>query len=636
MRSVLGFCLLMLAAAPLAAQPADSVDVAMTVQLSDSVVVTATRYATPAQTTGRRVLVWDARAIDRLPVTSVDQLLNVVAGVDVQSRGGFGVQGDLTIRGSTFNGVLVLLDGMRLNDPMSGHFAMDLPVPLASIARVEVLRGPAAALYGPDAIGGVVHLITHAGLRGTALSSGGTLAGRYGAHQLYATEGSARYGGAATAVTAAAALQGTDGEAIAGTNGAVHTRFDRRTATAALAQALGDWSLYARAGVDDRDFSAYHYYTAFASDTAREATGTQWGQVRARFAPTARTQWTTQVAAKRHTDAYWYNPQVPAPNRHTSRRLVGKSYVQHRLSPGLVATGGVQASLRAIDSNNLGAHSDHRVGGFTHLRWQPVSGVTLNGSARLDYDAVFGWAVVPQLFGAYTRGAWTLRGGVGRAVRAPNYVERFYNTALPEPPDASLGNPNLNAETAWNYEAGLDWRAHPLLTLHTTAFVRTTNNLIDYARRPGDRYFVARNIYAVTTRGLEAEATLRQQWAPGRRARLQVGYTLLDATLDGADPALQYTYAQYQARHLLQTAGQLQWGRASVGASGLWKERMQTPDGATRSFTVWNVRAGYRLPWAAQPTLTLQVRNLFDTAYSEVFDAPMPGRWWTVGVRMVL
>src|SRR5690606_29778239 len=111
------------------------------------------------------VSVWTAEDIRHAPVASFDELLRVVGGVEVHSRGGFGIQSDLTMRGSTFNGVLVLLDGARLNDPMTGHFLTNLPIPLSEIARIEVMRGPATALYGPDAIGGVIQIFTWSGLR---------------------------------------------------------------------------------------------------------------------------------------------------------------------------------------------------------------------------------------------------------------------------------------------------------------------------------------------------------------------------------------------------------------------------------------------------------------------------------------
>src|SRR5690554_6071006 len=92
------------------------------VALPDSIVVTASRQAEPVRQTGRRVTVWTARDLAALPAASFDDLLRTAGGVEAQTRGGFGVQSDLTMRGSSFNGVLLLLDGARLNDPMTGHF----------------------------------------------------------------------------------------------------------------------------------------------------------------------------------------------------------------------------------------------------------------------------------------------------------------------------------------------------------------------------------------------------------------------------------------------------------------------------------------------------------------------------------
>ena len=81
-------------------------------------------------------------------------------GVEVQSRGGFGVQGDIVMRGSTFTQVLILVNGMRLNDPLTGHFNSYIPVSMADIERIEILRGAASAMYGPDAVGGVINIIS--------------------------------------------------------------------------------------------------------------------------------------------------------------------------------------------------------------------------------------------------------------------------------------------------------------------------------------------------------------------------------------------------------------------------------------------------------------------------------------------
>ncbi|MFB6230239.1 MAG: TonB-dependent receptor [Salinibacter sp.] len=256
-RSLAAWALLVVLAGPVRAQ--DTTDVAFRVQMPDSVVVTASRVASTVQQTGRRVTVYTQRDIQSLSVNTIDQLLNVAAGVDVQSRGGFGVQSDLRMRGSTFNGVLLLLDGARINDPMTGHFLMDLPVPLSEIARIEVLRGPATALYGPDALGGVVHLITKTALRSGQMVDTGLAAqidGRYGENDLYDAGGAVRHVGTTTAVSAATALQSSDGQVIRmggqpvtyRDGDPVRTDFRRRVGTAALARNLGGATLYARVG----------------------------------------------------------------------------------------------------------------------------------------------------------------------------------------------------------------------------------------------------------------------------------------------------------------------------------------------------------------------------------------------------
>ena len=155
----------------------------------DETVVTAGRLADDARETGRHVSVITAADIARSPAQSLDELLRVEAGVLVTPRGAFGAQADLSIRGGTFNGVVVLVDGARFNDPMTGHFLSDFPIPLGEIARVEVLRGPDAAAWGPDALGGVIHVITHTGARRVEGRRGrGTVEAALGANGTRRTE----------------------------------------------------------------------------------------------------------------------------------------------------------------------------------------------------------------------------------------------------------------------------------------------------------------------------------------------------------------------------------------------------------------------------------------------------------------
>jgi iron complex outermembrane receptor protein len=117
--------------------------------------------------------------IAALPVGTVTRALEWVFGTDVMSRSE--AQADLSISGSSYEQVLVLVDGVPMSDPQTGHFDLDITVPLNRIERIEILRGPASATYGSDATGGVVNIVTRepatgAGFRLEA-GSFGTVAG---------------------------------------------------------------------------------------------------------------------------------------------------------------------------------------------------------------------------------------------------------------------------------------------------------------------------------------------------------------------------------------------------------------------------------------------------------------------------
>src|SRR5688572_18321283 len=107
-----------------------------------TVVVTAATTPLELANTARAVTVISREEIAALPVSSVADVLRLVASVDVRARGVRGIQSDFAIRGAGFGQMLVLVDGVRLNDAQSGHHNGDIPVPLDSVERIEVLHGP--------------------------------------------------------------------------------------------------------------------------------------------------------------------------------------------------------------------------------------------------------------------------------------------------------------------------------------------------------------------------------------------------------------------------------------------------------------------------------------------------------------
>src|ERR1017187_10200326 len=128
-------------------------------QQRDTVVVTGTFEPMSLEEIDRAIRVLPARC-QALMLNTLTDLLKLDPSLDLGERAPDGVQGDLSIRGAGFGQTLVLLNGMRLNDAQSGHHNMDIPVPLETVERVEVLRGSGSTLYGSDAVGGVVNIIT--------------------------------------------------------------------------------------------------------------------------------------------------------------------------------------------------------------------------------------------------------------------------------------------------------------------------------------------------------------------------------------------------------------------------------------------------------------------------------------------
>ena len=624
---------LVLAAPPALAQEAEP---AFAVEAPETV-VTAGRLPGDAARTGRNVTVITAADIERSTARSLDELLRFEAGVLVTPRAGFGAQADLSVRGGTFNGVVVLVDGARFNDPMTGHFLSDFPVPLAEVARVEVLRGPDAAAWGPDATGGVVHVVTRTAsaalgrggaARGEAAASAGGLGTTTAAGALHLPARGAVLGLAADLVrTDGEPVRDGAGRPVVGSDGPVRTDFARLAGTAAVSVPLRGARFVARYAADDRDFGAYQFYTPFASDTAREATRTDWLQARVASDAAARTTWSVSLAGRRHTDRYTYFPGLD-PNRHTTRRATIAAEVAHRPAPGLVVGGGVSAHARDVTSNSLGEHGDVAGGAFALARWTPAPPVTVSASARLDADPGFGVEATPMLAVALAAAPGvSVRAAAGRAVRAPTYVERYFNTVAPRP-GGNLGNPDLRAERAWNAEGGLDLAPLPGLSLQATAFWCHTDDLIDFARteRGGESVFLAQNVLEARAAGVETSASFARRLGTAA-LRLSAGYTYTDVSVDpGAFAAGDFKYVLDHAPHLAQVRAAVDVGRVTASAEGLHKTRV-----AADAFTVVHLRVGAR---AGRAEVFGEVRNVFDVRYAEVFGAPMPGRTALGGLRV--
>ena len=126
----------------------------------DEVTVTSSRAPLTALQSAKIVSVISRDDIQRAEAASVNDLLKLATGVDVRQRGGFGVQTDISINGGTFDQITILLNGVNISSPQTGHNAADFPVSLSDIERIEVLEGASARVFGSSAFNGAINIVT--------------------------------------------------------------------------------------------------------------------------------------------------------------------------------------------------------------------------------------------------------------------------------------------------------------------------------------------------------------------------------------------------------------------------------------------------------------------------------------------
>ena len=126
----------------------------------DEVVVTASKATLPLNLSAKMVTVITAREIERAPVKSIEDLLNHFSGVDVLQRGPHGVQSDISLRGGSFDQTAILLNGVNLTNPQTGHYSFDIPINLSDIERIEIVQGPSSLTFGAGAFSGGINIIT--------------------------------------------------------------------------------------------------------------------------------------------------------------------------------------------------------------------------------------------------------------------------------------------------------------------------------------------------------------------------------------------------------------------------------------------------------------------------------------------
>lgn len=609
----------------------------------DPVTVTSSLEQKKISETGRNIITIKGEQLEKLPVHSIDELLRYVPGIEVQVRGAMGAQSNILIRGGTFQQVLIILDGIRLNDPLTGHFNSYIPIAAAEIERIEVLKGASSAIYGTEAVGGVVNIITktYAAKNDKTIKQ---LAGQIstGSYGLLGMNAGGVWQNKNHAISAGLVSNNTSGEQLRGTKGYIHNN----TVSASYKKHIGNYSsIMFRTAYDNRYFAAQNFYTAFASDTAKEQVNSWWNHARFQYEK-GKHRFSVDAGYKQTTDEYYFN-KVAAPNLNKSKLWQALAMHSYRISTNSSFTGGVQFTEKSINSNDRGNHSVKNTGIFALLNQRLFNNWHVNPAIRLDYNEISGWEIIPQLNTSYRINKLLLRGSIGKSTREADFTERYNNYNKSFVASGNIGNPALNAERAMNYELGADVFIHSNIKIATTYFLKHYTDLIDWTLTPYNEmpkkdnlsptgnYFLAKNVANVTTEGFETDIQFVKQINPKKFLFMNAGFVWITSSSSNQTPSL---YISSHADFQFNFNVMYRTGLMHFSVNGIYKRRPeQLSNNAAltsidKDYFTANIKAEADV--LKQLSIFLQADNVFDRNYADRFGVVMPGRWISGGLKM--
>jgi iron complex outermembrane receptor protein len=545
-------------------------------------------------------------SVAHLTVDSVTQLLRDDASVDLEQRGGGGVQADLSIRGSSYEQTLVLLNGLRINDAETSHFNLDVPVPLDALSGAYVLHGAGSTLYGADAVSGVVNLTTARPQDGL---------------QMRVRMGAGSFGGNSQAALASFG-RGRFSEVVAGSrdfsSGFIADR-DYRSEQASSEtrfQSLAGDSDVLLAG-SDRAFGASEFYGDYAS----------WERTKGWFAAitqqvNAKTQ--AALAYRRHSDVFVLYRDQPSlyENNHIDtswqavvRRHEDFSWRRTRLDYG------VDVNADQIDSTNLGKHGRNRGAGYVNAQAQMDAHGLVSLGLREEIVGGGPSVSVPSFtVSQYVRGNVKLRGAITRGFRMPTYNDLYYSDP------ANEGNPYLKPEFAWSYEGGVDWYPSGRWAVSATGYTSRQKDVIDYVRTDSTQPYKAENLTRVNLSGAEVAV----EWRPSAGQQVRLALTTVAGASAAPGEQLKYAFGFPSENAVAEWTGHWRNGLTM-------RQRLRVVNRVANGvfpsgelYSVVDSSLAFDRGWVHP---YLQMTNLGNTGYQEVYGVPMPGRGFAGGLE---
>lgn len=569
----------------------------------DSIEIQGKFISTPYKNANQNISVITRADILNSPATSIDEILQQIPGMDIRRRGANGVQSDIGFRGSSFEQVLLLLNGIRMNDSQTGHNSLNVPVDLEDVERIEVIKGPAARRFGQNAFAGVINIITKANpVKRVKLRAEG------GDYETYGFGLNANFGNEKFSNLLQANSNSSQGYRY-------NTDFEMRNVFYQNQLKIKNGNIRLQAGISEKKFGANGFY---ASPAATE----QYEELQASIVSLVHQQsfgklkLNSNVYWRRGQDMYLFNREKPEiyRNMHIGNNVGGElnsSYTSNLGTTGL----GVELRKEFLASNNLG-HRERFVAQVFFEHHLSLLDKKLNitpGISWANYSNE-GNFFYPGLDVGYTFYENNkIYGNISKVHRVPTFTDLYYTSKT------ERGNENLLPESAVYAELGYQYQTKNILA-KASGFYRSSSDAIDWIKYSlQDTVWNAQNIGDTEIKGIELELGHQVfNWL-----KYTVGYTYLDNRFKEFDNG----YSRYvldNLKHQLVTKLQTKFLKNFTNELVYrYNERVNLG-----SYNLLDAKLNYT---RNDLSVYVLVNNVTNSEYTETFGVPMPQRWFHVG-----
>lgn len=592
----------------------------------NEVIVKENRLQLPFSKQNRNIWIIDQEKIKSLPARSISELLSYVSGVDVRQRGPGGSQADISMDGGTFDETLVLINGIKVSDPQSGHNMMNLPITMDDIDHIEVLRGSASRIYGINALTGAINIVTKTAQK-TGVSanvfSGSSFKKKENSESTYANYG--LHASGSLALDRSSHLFSASQEA--GNGYRYNTAFNNQKLYYQGKLNVGATDhLDVMAGYVHNNFGANGYYSSPGDKEAEETVKTALASVA--YTTQLTKSWTLvpRISYRNNVDDYLYIKQTPDKfhNHHITNVFDAELNNTFQTSAGTFGLG-LEARTEHIKSTNLGKRNRSNTGVFGEYKFEPVERLLINLGMYTNYNSDYGWQAFPGLDAGYNfYGNWRLFTNLGTGQRLPTYTDLYYKGPT------NIGNDQLRPEKSQYAEGGIKFN-NARFALNASYFVRRIDHFIDWVKTLQTDPWQPQNYSRVNTKGFTLNADYQLKVATTKTAlssfRLGASYTNLDPSFKTTLSTANFSrYALESLRNQLSgTVNAEFYQLVALTFTARYNERISYKD-----YTVLDARLAFK---QAHYSIYADGANLLNVQYIEAGAVPMPGSWFTLGIK---